>query len=217
MIITTNKPMRARDPHDFYPTPLAVCEAALNLLPQDVVRCRSCDHEFIVDPCAGTGVWGVAARKRWPMAYISGNDIRDLPQPPEYDQWIPSWNFLTQAVGGLADVVMENPPYKDAEAFIRKSIKWCNAGGYVVALLRLAFLEGQARARGLWRDFPPQSVHVLSARPSFMPDDHEKAGKTDATAYAIFIWQEGWHGETALRWLDWKPKQQPQPTLFDMG
>jgi hypothetical protein len=173
-------------------------------LPQDIKRCGFCRSEFIVDPCAGTGVWGVAARKRWPLAEISGNDIRDVPKPPDYNQWIPCWNFLTQAVGGLADLVMMNPPYKDAEAFVRKGIKFCNTGGYVVALLRLAFLEGQARGRGLYLETPPQSVHVLVSRPSFMPEGHEKAGKTDATAYAIFIWQEGWQGQTKLGWLDWK-------------
>lgn len=202
-IITTTKKMRPRDPMDHYPTDPAVALAALRLLPHDLGR-RHPDHTppFIVDPGAGSGVYGAAARQIWPDAEISGCDIRDLPQPAAYDQWIPRWDFVTQAVGGGANLVMGNPPYKFAEEFIRKGFRFLTDGGYINFLLRLSFLEGQKRARGLWKDFPLQSVHVLAARPSFTGD-----GRTDATAYAIFILQKGWTGTTTLHILDWSADQ----------
>lgn len=218
MIIQTTKELRPRDPHDFYPTPLALCEAALALIPLDIRNGYKHRQEFIVDPCAGTGVWGVAARKRWPDAYISGCDIRDIPQPNAYDHWLPKWDFIHQAVGGNADVVMSNPPYKFAEEFTRKSIRFLDSGGYHVSLMRLAFLEGQARGTGLWRDLPPLSVHVLSRRPSFITEGKNK-GKTDATAYALYIWREGYKGKTELNWLDWNPEpvsDTQQISMFDV-
>lgn len=206
MIITTDKTMQGRDPNDFYPTPIEVCQMAL-----DLVTLNN-PHPFIIDPGAGTGVWGCAARYKWPNAEISGCDIRDLPQPPWYDQWIPNWNFVHQTVGGGADLTMGNPPFKEAEEFVRKAHRMTLDGGYIEFLLRLAFLEGQERGQGLWREFPPQSVHVMSARPSFITEGPKK-GRTDATAYAIYIWQKGWQGQTTLSWVDWKQiehdKRQP--------
>jgi hypothetical protein len=206
MIITTNKQMRPRDPADYYPTPIEICRASLALLPN---YADPNPEPFIIDPGAGDGVWGEAARERWPYAEISGCDIRDLPQPPAYDQWLPKWDFVHQAIGGGADLVIGNPPYKFAEEFVRKALRFTANGGYVLFLLRLAFLEGQSRGNGLWRESPPQSVHVLSARPSFTGD-----GKTDATAYAIYIWRKGWQGQTSLGWLDWKPSDDGQLSLF---
>lgn len=205
MIITTEKKMRPRDPHDHYPTPIDVCRAALRLLPWKIA---SRDHmkELVADPGAGSGVWGQAAGEIWVQALIDGCDIRDLPKPQGYEQWITGRNFLSLKLGeNVYDLVMGNPWYKDAEAVVRKSICITRPGGYVCFLLRLAFLEGQDRGAKFWKEFPPQSVHVLSARPSFITSG-PKAGHTDATAYAIYIWQKGWMGQPTLGWLDWLPK-----------
>lgn len=90
-----------------------------------------------------------------------------------------------------------NPPYRLAEEAVRWGLTHLRFGGAVVMLLRLAFLEGQARGRGLWREFPPSRVRVLTRRPSFTGN-----GKTDATAYAIFEWA-GSPKATTLDWLDW--------------
>jgi hypothetical protein len=90
---------------------------------------------------------------------------------------------------------MGNPPYSHAEAFIRKHMTLLDAGGHCVQLLRLAFLEGQRRRRGLWKEFPAKTIYVLGKRPSFTGD-----GRTDATAYAIFLWERGWQGAPELRY-----------------
>ncbi|MCL6612078.1 MAG: hypothetical protein K6T66_11125 [Peptococcaceae bacterium] len=51
----------------------------------------------------------------------------------------------------------------------------------IIMLLRLAFLESKKR-RDFWRRYPVNGLYVLSERPSLM------GGKTDAAAYAWFIW-----------------------------
>ena len=68
-------------------------------------------------------------------------------------------------------------------------------GGYIIQLLRLNFLEGQARGRGIHKRHPPQKVVVCAGRVSFTGD-----GKSNATAYAFFIWQKGWLGKPSLEW-----------------
>jgi hypothetical protein len=208
MIITTDKKMRPRDPDDFYPTPLAVAKAALELIPA-LPYFVPYQQYFICDPGAGTGVWGNAAKQRWAGAEIVGYDIREIPAPREYDWWFCETDFLQLKTADTYDLVIGNPPYKFAEKFVRKALHFTKQGGYVQFLLRLAFLEGQARSRGLWATFPPQSVHVLSARPSFIADG-DKAGKTDSTAYAIFTWQKGWKGTPTLGWLNWNVEQTGQ-------
>lgn len=196
MIIQTDKPLAPRREHDYYPTPYALCEAVINLVPNYAPIKR------IFDPGCGDGVWGRAAKARWPNAQIDGSDIRPVRQlyGDKLSVYGNIWgNYLLSGDGFTRyDLVVGNPPYKDAEAFVRKSLRLCSTGSYVIFLLRLAFLESQTRARGLWREHPPTSVYVLGKRPSFTGN-----GKTDATAYAIYVWRAGSSSQTTLHWLNW--------------
>jgi len=198
MIITTDKPMRERDLHDFYPTPLALCDKALGLVNFD----SNYQPYRILDPGAGTGVWGAAASRRWLEPAIVGIELRQVEKPADYDMWhctdYLAFNFALTKF----DLVIGNPPYKHAEQFVRKSHALLTPQGEMIFLLRLAFLEGQARGKGLWCEIPPRFVYVLSKRPSFITEG-DKKGKTDATAYALFHWVKGDHRPTTLSWLDW--------------
>lgn len=214
VIIQTDKPLRKRDANDFYPTPIEVCRAALSLV--EISYFVPYAQYAVLDPGAGTGVWGKAAKERWSDCEVGGCDIRDIPQPDAYDHWLPKFDFL-QLKAGVYDLVIGNPPYKFAERFVRHALKLTAPKGYVVFLLPLRFLEGQNRGVGLWRDFPPKSVHVMSARPSFI-DSGPKAGNTDNTAYAIYIWQKGWTGQPTLGWFNWKADEKAnQPALFEVS
>lgn len=198
MIITTDKPMRERDPHDFYPTPFTLCDRAMGL----VLNTNMLQPHRILDPGAGTGVWGMAARRRWRDAFIYGVELRKVSKPSDYDYWA-NQNFLEEYAPSIpSDLVIGNPPYKHAEQFVRKSHDLLTPRGEMIFLLRLAFLEGQARGKGLWCEIPPSFVYVLSKRPSFITEG-DKKGKTDATAYALFHWVKGDHHPTTLSWLDW--------------
>lgn len=198
MIIQTTKPLRPRDPDDHYPTPPGLALAALRLFPFQ--------PKTILDPGAGTGVWGSVARELWPGAFICGVDNTFPDKPPAYDLWrVHDYLSDEAAVYSGADLVVGNPPYRSAEEFVRQALRDVMPSGMIIFLLRLAFLEGQARMAGLWREWPPTSVHVLGKRPSFTGD-----GKTDATAYAVYVWRKSaglpnW--KTTLDWLDWKDEE----------
>ncbi len=190
-IIMTTKELRPRDKNDFYPTPIELCRAALGLL-------YNWKFSTILDPGSGDGVWGRVAREKWPTAHIEGVDI--APKLDYSYNVIHETDFLVSfnSTRPQYDLVIGNPPYKYAEQFIRKSRSLLQKRGCMVLLLQLAFLEGQKRGEGLWKEFRPYAVHVLSRRPSFTGNC-----KTDATAYGIYLWRD-WSSETTeLEWLNW--------------
>lgn len=210
MIITTTKQLRPRERHDHYPTPSGLCRAALGILPGTFAP------RYILDPGAGTGVWGAAARERWGAGpQITGVELQLSPRPAAYDRWhcgqFSAYTALAMREGQPApELIMGNPPYRWAEAFVRLSLAMLSPGGYLVQLLRTAFLEGQARARGFWATHAPISVDTCSRRPSFTGD-----GRTDATAYSIFVWRKGDHPRRySGGWLLWdygEPIREDQP------
>lgn len=212
---------------DHFPTPPGIAIAAV----QKLVHLNATLHNpRVLDPGFGMGTWGAAVRDCYPNANITGIDVRIIPKPHEYNQIIRG-DFLERYPGSAIpseefDLIIGNPPYSQAEEFIRHAwslTTWEN--GWIVFLLRLAMLEGQERGGvlfeqstpALWRDLPPTHISVLSARPSFTGN-----GVTDPrTAYGIFYWNKhSWaRGRTALTglgkptldWLDWKTdKGSPQ-------
>lgn len=192
-----------RRPHESYYTPEWLCDRAVGVI-EGSPRC-------IVDPGAGGGAFGRAAIKKWPNARLVGVDTNeDLVNPGYYHRWLPL-DFVGSAINtetgyvqtqeGVVrirpDLIIGNPPYNQAEAFVRRSLEWLPFGGQVLFLLRLAFLEGQRRRDGLFKENPVHLVHVCSRRPSFNED-----GKgTNATAFALFHWRKDWQGDSQVRWL----------------
>lgn len=178
---------------DVYETPSWISDKGLSTLTLP-------SEPLILDPGAGSGVWGGSARNLWPGAWIEGVEIRALPPPDNgsYDNWLPDSDFLRvqDDVMGKYDLVMGNPPYSLAEEFIRRAMHLTKDGGFVQFLLRLPFLEGKKRRQGLWRDFPLYQLQICSERPSFTGDH-----KTDATAYAVFTWKKGHAGVFEGAWL----------------
>jgi hypothetical protein len=200
-IIRTNKELRPRENNDFYPTPVELCEASLNLLPEDLQPYN------VLDPGSGTGNWGKAFVNVFENAniiyFIDGVELTDTPINPVYARWFNNQDFLNFEGYNLKyDLIMGNPPYKFAEEFVRKSLNLLDEGGCILFLLRLSFLESMKRGRGLFKEFPPKEVHVCMRRPNFYPE-HKGTGDT---AYAIYIWQKDYKGETLLKWLDWNHK-----------
>lgn len=90
----------------------------------------------------------------------------------------------------IFDLVVGNPPYGKARQFVEDAMAVLRPGGWLMFLLRLGFLAGQARAKELYRQYPLRHCAVLAQRPSFSGD-----GKTDAEEYGIFFFQKGFVGQ----------------------
>jgi hypothetical protein len=194
-IIYSSKELRERDPHDFYPTPIELCRAALDLIPE------SRSSIFVLDPGAGKGPWGQVIKEINPYSHLTGVELQDDPKPDAYDFWYNNQDFLDFNLRLIDkyDLIIGNPPYKLAEEFIKQSYGMLSNGGKMLFLLRLAFLESKARYFGIWSTIRPSKVWICSRRPSFTGDR-----KTDATAYAIYEWVKAPYSGTAMDWLYWE-------------
>jgi hypothetical protein len=170
------------------------------------------DFGNILDPGAGLGAWGKAVRElvntddRFAKANVVGVELdkATFPDGDYYDEWFVD-DFLTWDTRLRFDLIIGNPPYGQAEEFVRKSFELLNEGGIVLFLLRLAFLESQTRGNGLWKEYRPKRVYVVSRRISFTGNR-----RSDETAYALYRWdQEHFDtyytmvGKPELDWLEW--------------
>lgn len=183
---------------EYYPTGLLTVRQILGCYQHTKSVDSHCQHpRRILDPGAGCGSFGKVARELWPQAEITGCELRDIPVPVAYDRWH-TGDFVKLYVKPVPvyDLIIGNPPFREAEPFVRTALPLLVPGGHLIFLLRLAFLEGQRRRDGLFTEFPPKEVWVLSKRPSFMA-----SGKTNATAFCALLWQHGWEGRTSLSWL----------------
>jgi hypothetical protein len=168
-----SKKTRERDPNDHYPTPSNfVHMALLHLLPADFAHWRG--PLRILDPGAGSGPWGAVARQLWPDAFIVGVELdKHHPPHPAYNEWY------------VGDLIIGNPPFKPAEAFVRHAATRLHPTGYILFLLPLSFLGSSGRHRGLFNVLAPSKTFVCANRPSFLG---EGESATDANEYAVYRW-----------------------------
>jgi len=196
MQLTRQNSNRERRERDFYPTPIELCKAAIKKeFPIGL-------NGYVLDPGCGTGNWGNAWNFYNPSSMITGIDIEpNVKYLDCYCNYIVG-DFLTDDFDGTNfEAIIGNPPYSLAEEFVRKSKTLLEQRGYIYFLLRLEFLASKKRHFGLFREFRPKKVYVLSRRPSFFSTTNGHT--TDAMDYAMFLWQEGYTGDTILDWLYW--------------
>lgn len=201
-----------RKPFDFYKTDIRVCRQALENLP-------AIKFNNIMDAGAGTGVWGIAARERFPLAQITGIELRETPAPmnedgrSSYNHWYSAKSYL-HAYGkndnikakeaadlpplfgaNSFDLVIGNPPYNIAEDFVIYSMEnVLGDTGYICMLLQATFLWGERRLKRVHTKYPPKDV-IIRKRVSFTED-----GKTNADDYAYYIWEKGYTGKPQISW-----------------
>lgn len=85
--------------------------------------------------------------------------------------------------------IITNPPYRYSKEFVEKALEVVEPGCKVAMFLKLTFLEGQRR-RDLFKNFPPQTVYVSSARLRCGKGGMFKG--QSMVAYAWFVWKKGY-------------------------
>lgn len=218
----TNRGAKRRDA-DFYPTPDELAERIVSSVPliSDI---------SILEPSAGSGAFVRACRANWPLARVSQVEPGPHHFDPEVDGYRATLEeFAARLPDARFDLIIGNPPFSLAKEHIRLCLSMLAPSGRLVFLLRLAFLETKKRAK-FWRECPPAKVTVLRERPSFCWSWSCKVGKktvhkwtsapgvkhthcpecgsgklkvtkTDACAYAVFEWHEGFAGKPELGWM----------------
>lgn len=101
--------------------------------------------------------------------------------------------------------ILTNPPYKFAKEFVLKALELLHDGCRCYMFLKLTFLEGKARFNELFkRTPPPRCVYVFSERVLCAKNaefQRMKDGGGSAVAYAWFVWEKGYNGNTEIKWL----------------
>lgn len=94
--------------------------------------------------------------------------------------------------------IITNPPYKYAEDFIQHALTLIPDGKRVYMFLKVQFLEGRGR-KSLYEVYPPRYVYVSSSRIRCGKNGHFESSMV---AYAWYVWEKGYHGNTELRWFN---------------
>lgn len=201
---------RDRRENDFYETPLAFAATALYNVPCELLHVKTA-----LDPGMGNGVWGRAFRRYNSIAHLAGVEIapegdlcgwtHEMTKEGMYNDVYVS-DFTEWETDAKYDLIMGNPPFKFVHEFVDKSLDLLAPRGQLVFLMRLAMLESQKRYKKWWTRTPLKKVMVSPKRISFTND-----GKSDDTAYAVFVWQEGWDAKPILEWMWWDYDIIPKP------
>ena len=94
--------------------------------------------------------------------------------------------------------IVTNPPYKYAQEFIEHALNLIPDGYKVCMFLKVQFLEGKAR-RELYENCPPRTVYISSSR---IQCGRNGDFKGSMVAYAWYVWEKGYKGDTILKWFN---------------
>lgn len=100
--------------------------------------------------------------------------------------------------------IVTNPPYKYAYEFVLHALSIVPDGNKVAMFLKLQFLEGKKR-KGLFIEQPPKRIYVSSSRLECAKNaefQRMKNGGGSAVAYAWYVWEKGYSGETIVKWIN---------------
>lgn len=200
---STNRGGLSRQPHDFYETPGACVDAIL-----DEIGVGPDYSGVVLDPGCGNGVILERVYARAPKAETYGVDIQGPLVEQARARGIPTANvtegdFLTLPVSDC-DLVIGNPPYKHALAFVERALACVAKRKGTVAMLLPEGFKG-SRGRLAFHKAHPSDVFGLVPRPSF------NGGGTDSTEYAWFVWGPRRGGRWAIK--EWKRKPAPKLRL----
>lgn len=186
----SNHTDKEREVNDFYATSP---EAIDKLLEVEKL------YSNIWEPAAGEGHLVKRLREKGYRVFASDIIQRDYPLDDVQD----FLNIETSCYKLSYDIVT-NPPYKKSLEFVLKALDLVEQGRKVCMFLKLTFLEGKTRYKELFSKYPPKTVYVFSERIMCAKNgDFEgmKAGGGSAVAYAWFVWEKGFTGDTIVKWI----------------
>ena len=114
------------------------------------------------------------------------------------------YDFLSEDNKEWKGHIITNPPYKFAKEFVYKALSIVPNGCKVAMFLKVQFLEGKARKK-LFEIYPPKTVYISSSRLLCAKNGEFEqmiAGGGSAVAYAWFVWEKGFKGQTELQWFN---------------
>lgn len=170
--------------HDWFPTPRFCVDRLLEAwTPRPGVW---------VEPCAGDGAIIKAAPGDW-LACEIREEARPHLEPLVGDDLVIGDWLLGEFGEGIderleeATLILSNPPYVHAAAFIDACIRRCPHAD-IALLLRMGIVETPERG-DFFRACCPD-VYALPQRPSFIAPKQGNKLSTDSATYGWFVWEE---------------------------
>lgn len=185
-----------REDHDFYATDPYVIDRSIDFFNAVGVTQESC----IWEPACGQGH---LSKRLTELGYtnVYSTDLIDRGYGEQVD-------FLQSGMHG--DVIITNPPFKLASAFVRHAHEIQRDGGFSLFLLKIQFLETEKRI-SLFRECGLKYIGIMANRICCaMNGEFDKYYKQDAVTgaykgstqcYAWFVFQKGYDGSAELRWI----------------
>lgn len=99
--------------------------------------------------------------------------------------------------------IITNPPFKYSKEFCEKALSIIPDGNKVAMFLKLQFMETKGRKQ-FFIDNPPKVIYVSASRLLCAKNgDFAKARKDgSAVAYAWYVWEKGFKGDTIVKWFN---------------
>ena len=180
---------RDRVQNDFYATPEESTKAILD---------REKLSGSILEPACGDGAISKQILKIYPQIELYSCDLVDrgygLPR---------NFDFLkAEMTQDSVDIVITNPPFSLFQEFAEKALEVVR--NKVILFGKLQALEGQKRATFM-ENSPLKTVYVFKARQNPLrngsPVDEKGKPWASTMAFAWFVWEKGYTGETIIKWI----------------
>ena len=179
--------LTSRQPNDYYATDPSALQGLRTAMARDgLALCKN-----VWEPACGEGNLSIFLISQGYEVFAT--DLIDYNGNHTFD-------FLSEGdnIKWCGDI-LTNPPYKLAQKFVEQSLNRTYIGKQVFMLLRIQFLEGQARNR-FFQENPPKYVYVHSSR-IMIRKNNDQSIKGNSLCFAWFIWENGYKGETIVRWI----------------
>ena len=176
------------EPHsslDDFPTPPWATRALCEI----IFPFHSSQVQSVREPAANRGHMVKPLREYFKR--VEASDIHD------YGAGFPVQDYLFGPPPDHTDWTITNPPFKLAEQFIARALE-CSDN--VAVIVRIAFLEGVGRHRGLFSKIPPTDVLQFTERVVMHKGKLSAKGST-ATAYCWLVWHSNRTNQTTFDWI----------------
>ena len=182
----SNHSQDERQQHDFYATEPKAAELLLQVE----------DFSHVIWECAcGQGHLSKVFENKGYSVISTDLVYRGFGLPEQVDFLCP------RDEGSFDGDIITNPPYKFALDFVQQALHVVKHGHKVAMFLKLTFLEGKAR-KSFFNDYPPKTVYVSSSRLICAKNGAFEKYPSSAVAYAWFVWEKGYNGDTVIKWIN---------------
>ncbi|MBR6557817.1 MAG: NAD(P)-dependent oxidoreductase [Clostridia bacterium] len=185
----SNHSNKKREEHDYYATDPKALELLLEL---------ESFSNYVWECACGGGHLSEVLKKH-------GHDVKSTDIIDRGYEGTELMDFLTVTKEDIANEhsrdIITNPPYKYGKEFVEHALNISPEGTKIAMFLKVQFLEGKAR-KALFNKYPPKTIYVSSSRLLCAKNGVFKEDESSAIAYAWYIWEKGYAGDTIIKWFN---------------